>query len=608
MKRTITLMPLLSSSGTEASTRHNCMAKHGLSPATDFDRIAEWIDQCDKGHHHELQFGCSLPFARFIDIKNRCLVEQSPGCKFAALSYTWGSCQQFQLKKDQLAELKEPHALSTVWNDLSKVVVDSIAACERLKIPFLWIDTLCIVDDDATEKHTQIAKMDQIYSSAYITLIAAAGTDANAGLPRVTKQVARKTRKLSVDNFDYQLANAWDWDSSDVDKSAWSTRGWTFQELVLSRRVLAFTPTEVFFYCSRGFQAESMHQRSGSNYESRFGAAILRMCNSVKPQPPGTVTYSILSVRQNYETVHWKLLNNYLGRQLSYDTDILDAFSGVLNAEGATIGPSFWGLPYTILARALFWDTNNVSIIQPGQHYFKSSEFSMARRDGFPSWSWTGWKISKNDMFSSEKKRGMLRNLIDSENFTPFVHIYHIDDTRVVTSLMGKRSETEGVEGFDPWQVTRFNHQMRDFKRIPFSPLVPDAAPHPDAFQHIPSHCLIFLASCSTFTVSSQPESRDQDHAYGIYKIYTGDEQQRGSASYPRVWLNIEWRQRQNRRLEFVLLGMDVDEAAFGEKGYYAMLIEYRDGGIAERVAIPQPFTMEQWGYGEGRTQWVTLG
>jgi hypothetical protein len=138
------------------------MAKHGLSPATNFERIAGWLDKCDKGHHHELQSGCSLPFVRFVDIKNRCLVEQSPGCKFAALSYTWGNCQQFQLKKDQLAELKKPQSISEVWNELSKVVTDSIAACERLEIPFLWIDTLCIVDDDPNEKHNQIANMDQV--------------------------------------------------------------------------------------------------------------------------------------------------------------------------------------------------------------------------------------------------------------------------------------------------------------------------------------------------------------------------------------------------------------------------------------------------------------
>ena len=330
------------------------------------------------------------------------------------------------------------------------------------------------------------------------------------------------------------------------------------------------------------------------------------MCNSVKPQSPETATYSIQSVWHNYKTVHWNLLNNYLGRQLSYDKDILAAFSGVLNAEGATIGQSFWGLPYNILVRALFWELNNLSIIHPGQHYFKSSEFSMVRRDGFPSWSWTGWKISKNEMFSSEKRRPLLRNLIHSENFTPFVPIYHIDEMRVVTSLMGKRSETEGVEGFDPWQVERFNHQMHDCKQQ--LPLSTTAVPNAGFHQNLPSHCLIFLASCTTFIVSSKPESRDQDHAFGLYQIYAEDTKQRGSARYPRVWLSIEWRERQPRGLEFVLLGMDVDEGTFGGKGYYTMLIEHRDGGIAERVAIPQPFTLEQWQYGQSTTQWITLG
>lgn len=155
-------MPLLQSAEAEGPTRHNCMAKHGLSLATDFERVAGWIEKCDREHHHEIQSGCSLPFVRLIDIKNRSLVEKSLETKFAALSYTWGKCQQFQLKQEWLAELKEPQSILKVWNDMSKVVTDAIAACERLKIPFLWIDTLCIVDDDHTEKPNQIANMDQV--------------------------------------------------------------------------------------------------------------------------------------------------------------------------------------------------------------------------------------------------------------------------------------------------------------------------------------------------------------------------------------------------------------------------------------------------------------
>jgi hypothetical protein len=71
--------------------------------------------------------------------------------------------------------------------------------------------------------------------------------------------------------------------------------------------------------------------------------------------------------------------------------------------------------------------------------------------------------------------------------------------------------------------------------------------------------------------------------------------------------LNIEWRDKQGRDLEFVLLGMDVDEAKFDGKAYYAMLIKHQDR-VAERIAIPQPFTLDQWQYGRPVAQWITLG
>jgi len=256
VKRTVTLIPLLQPTEQEGPAKHNCMARHELPLVTNFGRLSNWINDCDKNHHHESidHIRRDLPFLRVIDVKNRCLAQKPFDSKFAALSYTWGKCWQYQLQKDQLKMFLEPGSITGVWNELSKVVTDAITTCERLDIPYLWIDTLCIVDDDKDDKHHQIACMDQIYSSAYITLIAAAGSDANDGLPRVSKHVGRRTRLLNVDGLAYQLANASDWDSTDLDKSTWCTRGWTFQELVLSRRVLVFTPTEVFSTAAEAFK------------------------------------------------------------------------------------------------------------------------------------------------------------------------------------------------------------------------------------------------------------------------------------------------------------------------------------------------------------------
>lgn len=165
IERILTIVPLLHTSGMEQPTKHKCMLRQGLRPFADFRRLAGWIEHCDRKHQHEEPTNISerlLPHVRFIDVKKKCIVERSLDCSHAALSYVWGKRQQFQLNRKRLKYLQEPQSLLKVWGHLSRVVTDAIAACEHLHIPFLWIDTLCIVEDDPDEKHSQIENMDQV--------------------------------------------------------------------------------------------------------------------------------------------------------------------------------------------------------------------------------------------------------------------------------------------------------------------------------------------------------------------------------------------------------------------------------------------------------------
>jgi hypothetical protein len=66
---------------------------------------------------------------------------------------------------------------------------------KQLGYRYLWVDMFCI-DLDPTTKHNQIARMDIFYRCADVTIIAAAGKDANYGLPGVSK--ARKNRQSRV--------------------------------------------------------------------------------------------------------------------------------------------------------------------------------------------------------------------------------------------------------------------------------------------------------------------------------------------------------------------------------------------------------------------------
>jgi hypothetical protein len=66
------------------------------------------------------------------------------------------------------------------------MIKDAVMLCKKLDIRFLWVDTLCIQQDDILAKTVAINNMDQIYSFAEVIIFGAAGINANAGLPRNT--------------------------------------------------------------------------------------------------------------------------------------------------------------------------------------------------------------------------------------------------------------------------------------------------------------------------------------------------------------------------------------------------------------------------------------
>lgn len=141
-----------------------CGAKYEYCTDTDFECFYSLLKTCDDEHEHVIPMYAHierlLPF--FIDVQDKCIVQQSLKSKYAALSYTWGSKDQFKLNKKRLDVLKEPGSLRKYENELGKVVIDAMDASRRLGIRYLWIDALCIVDDDYVNKVTQLENMDLV--------------------------------------------------------------------------------------------------------------------------------------------------------------------------------------------------------------------------------------------------------------------------------------------------------------------------------------------------------------------------------------------------------------------------------------------------------------
>jgi hypothetical protein len=204
-------------------------------------------------------------------------------------------------------------------------ILDAIELVRGVGERYLWVDALCIVQGDAASKTTQLAQMGLIYAQASFTIVAAAGTDANAGLPGVRSGtrnidqnlllVGDKTLVAVVDNKDYY---------GRLEKSTWETRAWTMQEKILSKKLLIFTDAQVYWSCWNAVWLEEVVLEDVTN-----------IMFARRPASTGPFDVGFSSLKNATKTVYGlysSLVNAYLKRRLSFQSDILNAFSGICQA------------------------------------------------------------------------------------------------------------------------------------------------------------------------------------------------------------------------------------------------------------------------------------
>ncbi|KAK1775141.1 heterokaryon incompatibility protein-domain-containing protein, partial [Copromyces sp. CBS 386.78] len=205
----------------------------------------EWLAYCQSTHQscttiRSVPLTTIIPGLHLIDCIQRKIIpaEEMTGSTYVTLSYVWGTA------------LVDPQSMqsSTVGpalpNDgLPKVIRDAMEVVRCLGYRYLWVDRYCIPQGNAEVKHLQIQNMGKIYSLSDLTIIAAAGEDAEYGLPGVSPPLRTPQLWTTIPHGILQLH------VPEVGNSVWASRGWTYQEALLSRRRLVFTDRNVFFQC-----------------------------------------------------------------------------------------------------------------------------------------------------------------------------------------------------------------------------------------------------------------------------------------------------------------------------------------------------------------------
>ena len=166
--------------------------RRGMEQAasTSLDVFRRALDACAKDHpicrRTTSATGPSEIPLFLIDLKRNCLVKKSTKSAYVTLSYVWGKVQMIKTCKANLRELRATNSLAKHQSELPNVIKDAMTVATLLGYNFLWIDTLCIVQDDSENKAREISQMNIIYHHASVTLVAVHGTDATTRLRGAT--------------------------------------------------------------------------------------------------------------------------------------------------------------------------------------------------------------------------------------------------------------------------------------------------------------------------------------------------------------------------------------------------------------------------------------
>ena len=235
---------------------------------------------------------------------------------YATLSYCWGNDQMFTLNSGNIHQFK----IGIGTQNLSQTVKDAVDVAVRLGLRYLWIDALCILQDDRNDWVEQSGRMAEVYGQSWITIAAQESASATEGciyrLPeKFDEQVSFQPYCMSEPVGCY-VTDAKDFSPRNFSHQALSSRGWTFQERILARRTIFLCKTELKFECGEIFLTE-------------HGCIQLPREEQVPLNTNEASTDSKMSSISTQLEAWSNIVADYNGRTLTYPVDKFPAIAGV---------------------------------------------------------------------------------------------------------------------------------------------------------------------------------------------------------------------------------------------------------------------------------------
>ncbi|KAK7177750.1 heterokaryon incompatibility protein [Paraphaeosphaeria sporulosa] len=370
-----------------------------VQPSTDcghvWDLANKWLRECEDSHTECATFHLNktLP-TRLLDVGSnndelRLVTTESLPARthYATLSHCWGSKPFFTLTRSNFGDFLE----SIPFDRLSKTFRDAITAARNLEFQYLWIDSLCIMQQDEKDWQHEASKMSQVYSNSSLNIAAADSADSDVGCFFDDRPNIPNAWKVAFPNAGPVPEAKTEWETKErsrhyiwncinprsralIDDSQLATRAWTLQERLLPPRTLYFGRDQIAWECRLGNAYEAV--------EDMFDEGIIRIS-------PGNFSRLLqeISPFANVDNVRqWSLLVElYSKRRLSFGRDKLVAISGLARMLAPLYKSNYVaGLWVKDMVRLMAWykNTQTELVTENGLTPYRAPTWSWASLDG----------------------------------------------------------------------------------------------------------------------------------------------------------------------------------------------------------------------------------
>jgi hypothetical protein len=241
----------------------------GPSDPAYFKLLKEWIKDCDDTHACCPRNLTEYFFpTRIIDVgkvdSNAIMIKYDTWTRggshrpYVALSHRWGQPGEYQTICTNKAHIVGQTERTVEMADLPKTFQDAVVITRNLGVSYLWIDSLCVVQDDKDDWNRESKLMEDVYGSAYCTLAATCAKGTNDGFLKPTPARQIVTIEEPQSKTPFYLCDAIDDFYEDVDQSDLNKRAWVLQERALSRRTIHFAQSQTYWECGGGVRCGTL--------------------------------------------------------------------------------------------------------------------------------------------------------------------------------------------------------------------------------------------------------------------------------------------------------------------------------------------------------------